>query len=119
MFAHRTLLDAGLTVAGSSDYPCGPYEPLLAMRSCVTRESADGRVLGGSQRISAREALALYTTGSAAAFGETASKGRIAPGYLADFTVLGEDPLAVDARTLAGVPVLETWVGAERVWRAG
>jgi predicted amidohydrolase YtcJ len=119
MFAHRTLLDAGLTVAGSSDYPCGPYEPLLAMRSCVTRQSsADGHVLGGSQRISAREALALYTTGSAAAFGEGAIKGRLAPGYLADFTVLGADPLAVDPATLADVPVLETWVGARRVWRA-
>jgi predicted amidohydrolase YtcJ len=119
MFAHRTLIDAGLTVAGSSDYPCGPYEPLLAMRSCVTRQSADGRVLGASQRISAREALALYTTGSAAAFGEAATKGRLAPGYLADFTVLGEDPLGIDPRGLAAVTVQETWVGAERVWRAG
>jgi predicted amidohydrolase YtcJ len=116
MFAHRTLLDAGITVAGSSDYPCGPFEPLLAMRSCVTRESSeDGRVLGGSQRISAREALALYTTGAAAAFGERRFKGRLAPGYLADFTVLGDDPLEVDPRRLDTVPVLQTWVGARRV----
>jgi predicted amidohydrolase YtcJ len=118
MFAHRTLLDAGITVAGSSDYPCGPYEPLLAMRSCVTRQSVDGRVLGASQRISPREALALYTTGAAAAFGEAGVKGRLAPGYLADFTVLADDPLGVDPRTLDRVAVLETWVGAGRVWPA-
>jgi len=78
MFAHRTLLDAGITVAGSSDYPCGPFEPLLAMRSCVTRQAEDGRVLGASQRISPREALALYTTGAAAAFGEAAGSRRAA-----------------------------------------
>jgi len=118
MFAHRTLLDAGITVAGSSDYPCGPFEPLLAMRSCVTRQSEDGRVLGASQRISPREALALYTTGAAAAFGEDGVKGRLAPGYLADFAVLADDPLEVDPRTLDTVPVLETWVGARRVWPA-
>ena len=116
MFAHRTLLDAGITVAGSSDYPCGPYQPLLAMRSCVTREAEEGEVLGGSQRISAREALALYTTGSAAAFGEGGVKGRLAPGYLADFVALGADPLEVDPLELDAIPVLGTWVGAERVW---
>ncbi|MGE3270761.1 MAG: amidohydrolase, partial [Chloroflexota bacterium] len=37
MFAHRSFLDLGVGVAGSSDYPCGPFEPLLAMQSCVTR----------------------------------------------------------------------------------
>src|SRR5699024_9132524 len=30
MFAHRSMLDAGVVVAGSSDYPCGPFEPLFA-----------------------------------------------------------------------------------------
>jgi predicted amidohydrolase YtcJ len=92
------------------------YQPLLAMRSCVTRQAEDGRVLGGSQRITAREALALYTIGSAAAFGEAGVKGRLAPGYLADFVVLGGDPLEADPSMLDAVAVLETWVGAERVW---
>ncbi len=52
MFAHRWFLDAGVAVAGSSDYPCGPYEPLLAMQSCVTRRGADGAPIGENQRIS-------------------------------------------------------------------
>ena len=118
MFAHRSLLDAGVAVAGSSDYPCGPYEPLLALQSCVTREAADGTVLGGSQRITAGEALALYTTGSAYAAGEEDVKGRLAPGYLADFVVFDEDPLAVDPRRLARIAVRQTWVGADQVWAA-
>ena len=116
MFAHRSFLDAGVTVAGSSDYGCGPFEPLLGMQSCVTRKARDGRVLGAEQRISAREALYLYTVGSAEATGEQHVKGRLAPGYLADFVVLGANPLLVDGDAIAAIPVLETWVGGRRVW---
>lgn len=118
MFAHRSLLDAGVAVAGSSDYPCGPLEPLLAMQSCVTRTSADGTVLGGSQRITPYDALALYTTGAAWAAGVERDRGRLAPGFLADLTVLGEDPLEVDPHDLAAIPVHSTWVGGRQVWSA-
>lgn len=116
MFAHRSLLDAGVAVAGSSDYPCGPFEPLFAMYSCVTRKDRNGDVFGASQRIDARQALALYTTGAAYSSGEEQVKGRLAPGYLADFAVLDEDPLTVEPDRLATVGVRQTWVGARRVY---
>jgi predicted amidohydrolase YtcJ len=116
MFAHRALMDAGVAVAGSSDYPCGPFEPLLAMQSCVTRTGWDGTPIGVSQRISAREALELYTLGGAYASGEESTKGRLAPGYLADFVVLDEDPLVTDPRRLGAIGVRATYVGGVRVW---
>lgn len=116
MFPHRDLLDAGIAVAGSSDFPCGPYEVLLALRSCVTRRTADGTELGGNQAISPTEALALYTTGSAYAAGEEHHKGRLAPGMLADFVVLDRDPLATPGENLTDLDIRETWVGARRVW---
>jgi predicted amidohydrolase YtcJ len=116
MFAHRSLLDAGIVVAGSSDYPCGPFEPLLALQSCVTRQGPDGTVLGGTQRISVREALELYTVGSARAADEAHFKGRLAPGHLADFIVLDRDPEAVDPTELSTLGVVATYVGGERVW---
>jgi predicted amidohydrolase YtcJ len=118
MFAHRSFLDAGVTVAGSSDYGCGPFEPLLGIQSCVTRKARDGQVLGGNQRISAQEALRLYTVGSAEATGEEHVKGRLAPGYLADFVVLAANPLTVDPDSIAAIPVLSTWVGGTEVWTA-
>jgi predicted amidohydrolase YtcJ len=119
MFAHRSFLDRGVAVAGSSDYPCGPFEPLLAMQSCVTRRGSDGAVVGPSQRITPREALALYTTAGADASGEQDRKGRLAPGRLADFAVLGADPTEVPHDEIAAVPVLATYVGGRRVWPAG
>jgi len=118
MFAHRSFLDAGVAVAGTSDYPCGPFAPLLAMQSCVTRRGYDGAEIGPSQRITPLEALALYTTGGAYASGEQAVKGRLAPGFLADFVVLGEDPLATPPERLAAIPVQATYVGGRQVWPA-
>lgn len=115
---HRRFLDAGITVGGSSDHPAGPLPPLLAIRTMVTRQTRDGEVLGPDQRISAREALAVYTTGSAHATGEGHLKGRLAPGMLADFTVLGEDLLSVAPEHIADIPILSTWVGARQVWGA-
>jgi predicted amidohydrolase YtcJ len=116
MFAHRSFLDAGVAVAGASDFPCGPFEPLLAMQSCVTRTGWDGTPVGVSQRIAARLALELYTTGAAYASGEQAVKGRLAPGYLADFVVLSEDPLEVEPANLAAIAVRATFVGGAQVW---
>ena len=115
MFAHRSLLDAGITVAGSSDYPCGPYEPLLALQSTVTRRGFDGAEVAPEQRITAGEALALYTTGAATATGEDDVKGRLAPGYLADFVVLADDPLTCAPERIADIAVLATYVGGAPV----
>jgi predicted amidohydrolase YtcJ len=115
MFAHRAFLDAGVTVAGSSDFPCGPYEPLLGIQSMVTREGLDdGEPVGPSQRVSAAEALRIFTLGSAEAEGVT-DRGRLAPGYLADFVVLAENPLTADPHDIASIPVLATYVAGNQV----
>jgi predicted amidohydrolase YtcJ len=116
MFAVRSMLDAGVAVAGSSDYPCGPFEPLLALQSCVTRRGWDGADVGPTQRITAREALELYTIGAAYASDEQHIKGRLAPGYLADFAVVADDPLTVDPMQLGAIAVRATYVGGQLVW---
>lgn len=113
MFAHRSFLDYGIPVSGSSDNPCGPYEPLLAMQSCVTRKSAAGEVLAAKQRISPEEALYLYTMASAYASFEENIKGSIEPGKLADLVVLGEDPRRVNPEEIKDIPVEMTMVGGE------
>ncbi|GAB3491134.1 amidohydrolase [Amycolatopsis cihanbeyliensis] len=118
MCPHRTFLDAGLAVPGSSDYPCGPLEPLLALRSMTTRRAQDGTVLGAGERLSATEALHAYTVGSAYASGEETVKGRLAPGMLADFVLLDQDPLTVEPTRLDALRPLATWVGGRQVWAA-
>lgn len=116
MFAHRSLLDAGVAVAGSSDYPCGPLEPLAALTSCVERRALDGTPIGRSQRISVAEAVALYTTGAAYASGEEHLKGRLRAGMLADFVELSSDPFETSPAEIAGLEVRSTWVGGRSVY---
>lgn len=116
--AHRSLLDGGVDVAGSSDYPIVTANPLLALQSMVTRTTLDGRPAGLAQRVSLEEALHVYTAGSAQASGEAHVKGRLAVGQLADFVVLGEDLTRLPATEIAEAPVLSTWVGGEEVWAA-
>jgi predicted amidohydrolase YtcJ len=57
MFAHRSFLDAGVMVAPASDFTPGPFEPMMALQSLVTRQDRAGRVWGPSQRITLDEAL--------------------------------------------------------------
>jgi len=113
MFAHRSFLDYGIRVCGASDNPCGPYEPLLAIQSCVTRKSSAGEILGENQRISVEEAIRLYTLGSAYASFEENIKGSITPGKLADLVVLDEDPRKVNPEEIKNIPVAMTIVGGE------
>jgi predicted amidohydrolase YtcJ len=117
MFAHRSFLDYGIAVSGASDNPCGPYEPLLAMQSCVTRKSSAGESLGSRQRITVEEAIFLYTMASAYASFEENIKGSITLGKLADLVVLGEDPRRVDPDEIKDIPVEMAIVGGEIKYR--
>lgn len=114
--AHRSILDAGVAVAGSSDFPIIPIDPMLAVQSMVTRQTANGTVLGPEQRLSVTDALGVYTHGSAHATGESHVKGRLAAGQLADFVVLDTDLTTVDPHEITSVSVTSTWVGGECVW---
>ncbi|MCK9358129.1 MAG: amidohydrolase [Dehalococcoidia bacterium] len=119
MLPHRSFLDAGIPVAGSSDYPCGPWSPLVAIQSCVTRKSRAGEGIGLGQRITAEEAIRVYTLGSAYASFEETIKGSIKVGKLADFAFLGKDPTTADPDEILGIPVLATMVGGKFTYRKG
>jgi hypothetical protein len=113
---HASLLAAGVSVAGSSDFPCGPVDVFAALHSLTSRTTKSGLVLGAGERLDVRRALWVYTVGSATATGEAGLKGRLAPGYLADFTVLSEDILQARSGWPDRVRVVSTWVGGRQVW---
>ena len=50
MFAVRSFLDAGIRVTQASDYPPGPFKPMMALQSSVTRTDMRGNVWGPKQR---------------------------------------------------------------------
>jgi predicted amidohydrolase YtcJ len=118
MFALRSFLDAGVRPTQASDYPPGPFEPMMALQSSVTRTDSKGNVWGPRQRVSVEEALRIGTLHGAYASYEESLKGSIEPGKLADLVVLGRDPTRVDPSTLIDVPVERTMVGGRWVFEA-
>jgi len=118
MFAHRSFLDHGIPVAPASDYTPGPFEPLMAIQSMVTRKDFNGTVWGPSQRISVAEALQVCTINGAYASGEEAIKGSLTPGKLADLVILGADPHETDPDQIKNIPVLRTVVDGKTVHMA-
>jgi predicted amidohydrolase YtcJ len=115
MFAVRSFLDAGIPVTQASDYPPGPFEPMMALQSEVTRTDSKGNVWGPRQRVSVEEAIRVGTRNGAFASYEEGSKGSIEPGKLADLVVLGQDPLRVDPQALINIKIERTMVGGRWV----
>jgi predicted amidohydrolase YtcJ len=118
MFALRSFLDAGIRPTQASDYPPGPFEPMMALQSEVTRTDAKGNVWGPRQRITIEEALRVGTINGAHASFEERLKGSIEAGKLADLVVLGRDPLREDPSSLIRIPVERTMVGGRFVFEA-
>jgi predicted amidohydrolase YtcJ len=115
MFAHRSLLDAGIIVPGASDYVPGPFEPLMAIQSMVTRKDFSGHVWGANQRVTVDEALRIATLNGAHASKEEHLKGSITAGKLADFVILEKDPHEVAPDEIKNITVVRTVVGGRTV----
>jgi predicted amidohydrolase YtcJ len=109
---------AGIAAAGSSDAPVITANPLIGMRDAVLRRTANGRVLGPRERLSAQDALGLYTRGAAFAMHREDEIGSLEPGKLADFVVLDKNPLDTDVEQIGDIQVLATVIGGTPVYES-
>lgn len=60
LYRCRSLIDAGIAVALSSDAPYGPLDPWQVIAAATTRRIPGGRTLGGSEALTPAAALARY-----------------------------------------------------------
>lgn len=118
MFAHRSFLDAGIPVAPASDFTPGPFEPMMAIQSMVTRKDVRGRVWGPDQRITVSEAMRICTMHGAYASFEENSKGSLVAGKLADFVILEKDPHEVNPDEIIDINILRTVLGGRTTFEA-
>ncbi|WP_034157120.1 amidohydrolase [Sphingomonas sp. ERG5] len=113
-YAFKSLLDAGARVTFGSDWPVAPFDPITGIHAAVTRATIDGLNPNGwlpDQKIAVEQALTAYTSANAFAGFQDDRLGLIAPGYLADLTILDADPRSVPAADIARIRVLRTFVG--------
>ena len=115
MFPMRSFLDAGLRPADSSDYTASPSNPMMWLRSQLTRTDMKGNVWGANQRITLPEAIRCGTVNGAYAAFEEDLKGSIQAGKLADLVVLAQDPFKTDPSELLKIQVERTMVGG--IWK--
>lgn len=112
LYRGRSLVDAGILVAGSSDLPVADNNVRRGMQSWVDRTTDNGLVLGGAaEGLTPEEALRTYTDWAAKATGNDVDRGTLQPGKLADFAVLSGSPLT--APHIGDLDVLATIVGGE------
>ena len=110
----RSLAEAGVQLAGSSDYPVTQPDVLAAVSAAVTRRTAAGATLAGDQAVDVELMLRAYTLGSARALGCEREAGSLTPGKQADLVHLAQDPLTHDPARLADIRVTATWVAGDR-----
>jgi predicted amidohydrolase YtcJ len=113
----RTMLDLGLAVGVGSDYlGLAPVDPLIGIATLVTRRALSGETYAPQEAISPWEALKLYTSSNSWVNFDERVKGRIAPGYLADFAHLSRDVLTAPVEELRAITVRRTMVGGSWVF---
>ena len=122
---YRSILDAGVIVAGGSDHmikfdpreAVNPYDPFFGMWMAVTRKTADGSVHNPEQRVTREEALRMWTWNAAYLSFEEDVKGSLEAGKYADFAVLDRDILECPVNELLATRVLETVLGGNTVYK--
>jgi predicted amidohydrolase YtcJ len=123
MVPARTAIDLGMHPCAHSDCPvCTPDDPvwpsnpLWGIACAVTRRTRTGVDIGAAERITAAEALRVYTINGARASFEERIKGSIEAGKLADLVVLGANPLTTDPWAIKDIRVEKTIIGGEIVY---
>ncbi len=95
LYRLRSLLDAGVELAGGSDAPFGKMDPWAAMAAAVSRRTAAGCILGEAEALTPEQALALFLADPL----DLPRQRNVAPGAAADLCLLSE-PWAIARENL-------------------
>ena len=118
-YSWKTLTRLGGTVSNGTDSPVERPDALRGIQCAVTRRPlSGGEAYLPGEAMTVAEAIDSYTCAGAYASFEEQKKGQIRPGLLADFVILGDDPFGVEPERIAGIPVIETFLGGKSVYRA-
>ena len=114
----RDMLDAGITVALSTDAPVVPDDnPFIGLKAAVDRCDHEGKPFAENQAITIQEALYAYTMAGAILSGDEDNRGSITPGKWADLVVLSADPITTAIENILELSVEQTYVGGKLMYQ--
>ncbi|HSW57494.1 MAG TPA: amidohydrolase [Dehalococcoidales bacterium] len=116
LYPFKSLIEAGVKVAGSSDSPVVSGHPLTGIHSAVNRLAESGQALLPSERLSPVTALEMFTVNAAFASFEETVKGTLFDGQLADMVLLSDNPLSCHPEKIKEIKVLKTLIGGKILW---
>jgi len=117
-YAWRKLKNAGVRLAGGSDFPVELANPFPGLYAAVTRKGRDGKPPGGwyaNERLTREEALRLFTTDAAYASHLEHRVGGLQPGEYADFILVDRDYFAIAEDQIDDIEVLATYVSGAKM----
>jgi predicted amidohydrolase YtcJ len=118
-YAWKAYLDAGVVLAFGTDYPVEPVTPFRGLYAAVTRANEAGtKTYFPENKLTRAQALYAYTQGSAYAEFAEKHKGKLAPGFDADYILLDRNLLTVPAPEILKTKVIETVVAGKTVYKA-
>lgn len=112
----RTMKNAGVVIAGASDWPVSSANPFQAMYRAVTRKGPKG-VLDSSQTISLEDMLYAYTLNAAKAMRADKEIGSLEIGKYADMIRLDRNLLNISIEEVEKAIVLETIFEGKVIYR--
>ncbi|WBW50632.1 amidohydrolase family protein [Peptoniphilus equinus] len=119
-YAFKSLKELGAHVAYGTDCPVESFDPFMNLYMAVTRQNKKGEPKGGfypQECVDIYDAIDAYTYESAYLEFEEERKGRLKPGYYADFVLLDQDIFAIDTNAIKDVRPTLTVVGGKEVYK--
>jgi predicted amidohydrolase YtcJ len=113
-----TMVDRGIRVSLSADYPSMPINPFLHMHAAITRSLVgDDETLGPeSEKLTVAQAIRAYTLDAAHQVRAESYSGSLEPGKRADFIVLDRDLFEISPDEIVETQVLMTVVDGRVVF---
>ncbi len=116
-YLFRSMAESGALIMNGTDPPVEEISPIVSFHCSITRELPDGSIFQPEQRLTREQALQSYTINNAFAAFEEDLKGSIAPGKLADFTVLSKDIMTVPEDKILDAEIVYTILGGEIIYK--
>src|ERR1700682_2527409 len=113
---YRKLLDAGIPIAGGTDWPLEPNDQFFYMWVAISRKTIDGEGVGGDQKLTREGALRFHTLWAAYSTFEENVKGSLEPGKFAYLVVISADYMQVGEDQIKDITPLLTMVGGKVVF---